>query len=342
MSNRINVAAASVNQTPLDWEGNRDRIAAAISKAQNDGASVICLPELSITGYGCEDMFLAPEVGAAAWQTLEELIPYSKDLVVAVGLPVWFQSSVFNAVALLVDGQLAGCVCKQNLAGDGLHYETRWFKPWPEGVVDSLRVGEKEIPIGDLIFDIDGVRIGFEICEDAWVAERPGVRLARRGIDLILNPSASHFAFGKQEIRERFVLEGSRAFACGYVYANLLGNESGRIIFDGGTAIASGGSLVATGNRFSFHDFTVTLAPIDLDVSRMHQARQVSHEPILAEDKRNAVRLLPGILDRKNETPCVATQRDRVLEKEEEFARAEALGFSITCASPGRKDSWSP
>ncbi len=327
MSIRINVAAASVNQTPLDWVGNRDRIILAINKARSAHASIICLPELSITGYGCEDMFLAPEVGVKAWHTLSELIPHSKGLVVAIGLPIWFQSSVFNAVALLVDGKLAGCVCKQNLAGDGIHYETRWFKSWPEGIVDQLNLGEYTCPIGDLIFEIDGIRIGFEICEDAWVAERPGVRLARRGVDLILNPSASHFAFGKQQIRERFVLEGSRAFACAYVYTNLLGNESGRIIFDGGTAIASGGKLIATGNRFSFKDSNITLATVDINLSRMHQARQASHAPILGEDSRNACRLDPGILSTSNFVPCQPTHLDHPLSKEVEFAKAEALGL---------------
>ncbi|MDF1756473.1 MAG: NAD(+) synthase [Verrucomicrobiales bacterium] len=327
MSKRINVAAVSVNQTPLDWTGNRNRIISAIEKSAQDGATVICLPELCLTGYGCEDMFLSPEVGERAWSTLKEIAPHTKNLVVAVGLPIWFQSSVFNGVALLVDGEITGCIGKQNLAGDGIHYETRWFKPWPEGVVDTISHNGIEIPIGDLIFDIDNIRIGFEICEDAWVAERPGVRLARRGIDLILNPSASHFAFGKQLVRERFVLEGSRAFACAYVYSNLLGNESGRIIFDGGTAIASGGNLVATGKRFSFQDFAITAAPIDINVSRMHQARQASHEPILGEDQQNVVKREPGILDRKPFTPCEATQRDRILTKEEEFARAEALGL---------------
>ena len=327
MKSQINVAAVSVNQTPLDWRGNRERICEAIDEAREAGAAVICLPELSITGYGCEDMFLSPEAGERAWASLREILPKSKGCVVAAGLPLWFQSSVFNAAALLVDGQIAGCVCKQNLAGDGLHYETRWFKPWPEGSVDTLRTEQGDVPIGDLIFEIDGIRIGFEICEDAWVAERPGVRLARRGIDIILNPSASHFAFAKQQIRERFVLEGSRAFACAYVYANLLGNESGRIIFDGGTAIASGGRLAASGRRFSFRDHTITTASVDVGVSRMHQARQASHEPILGEDQRNAVLLNPEILEAAKHRPREATQPDSEPAKEEEFAKAVALGL---------------
>lgn len=118
----------------------------------------------------------------------------------------------------------------------------------------SPGIRERVVPIGDLRFDCGGIRIGFEICEDAWAADRPGASLAARGVDIILNPSASHFAFDKDAIRQRFVLEGSRAFCATYVYANLLGNEAGRAIYDGGVLIATGGRMVAAGRRFGFGD----------------------------------------------------------------------------------------
>ena len=281
--NRIVAGAAALNQTPLDWSGNTRRAVAAVVAAREQGVGWLCLPELGLTGYGCEDMFLSPEVGERALASLLDFAPQCAGLVVAVGLPLWFESSVFNVVAVIIDGELAGFVAKQNLAGDGLHYEPRWFKAWPEGCVERITVGGREVPLGDLVFKIGGVRLGFEICEDAWVADRPGTRLARRGVDLIFNPSASHFAFGKQLVRERFVLEGSRAFACGYVYANLLGNEAGRVIYDGGTVIACGGEYVAEGRRFSFQDHVVTAATIDLNRTRLHRARQVSHRPLMGE-----------------------------------------------------------
>lgn len=272
-----------MNQVPLDWKGNVRRAVDAVVEARDMGVSFLCLPELALTGYGCEDMFLAPEVGERSLDSLKDLAKECEGIVVAVGLPLWFESSVYNAVALIVDREIVGFVAKQNLAGDGLHYEPRWFKPWPVGQAESVEMGKKTIPLGDLVFDVGGIRLGFEICEDAWVADRPGTRLARRGVDLIFNPSASHFAFGKQQVRERFVLEGSRAFACGYVYANLLGNEAGRIIYDGGTVIACGGDYLAEGKRFLFHDHVLTAATIDLNLTRMHQARQVSHRPIVGE-----------------------------------------------------------
>ncbi len=241
--NRLVVGAAALNQTPLDWSGNARRATAAVAEARDLGVGWLCLPELALTGYGCEDMFLSPEVGERAMASLLAFAPQCTGLVVAVGLPLWFESSVFNVVAVIVDGTVVGFAAKQNLAGDGLHYEPRWFKPWPVEKVEMVSLGDRMVPLGDLVFLIGGVRLGFEICEDAWVADRPGTRLARRGVDLIFNPSASHFAFGKQMVRERFVLEGSRAFACAYVYANLLGNEAGRIIYDGGTVIACGASI---------------------------------------------------------------------------------------------------
>src|SRR6185295_868648 len=147
-----------------------------------------------------------------------------------LGLPLQHHNGIFNAACLVVDGKILGFVAKRFLAGDGIHYEPRWFKPWPGGIQNRVQLDGEEYPIGDLHFDVGGVKIGFEICEDAWVANRPGTALALKGVDIILNPSASHFAFGKLEVRKRFVLEGSRAFGVSYVYANLLGNESGRAI----------------------------------------------------------------------------------------------------------------
>jgi NAD+ synthase (glutamine-hydrolysing) len=199
---------------------------------------------------------------------LLELVPETAGLAVCLGLPVYYESAVYNAAAMACDGRLVGLVAKQHLAGDGIHYEPRWFRRWPAGRVGTIEIGRDDVPIGDLVFDCGGVRIGFEICRDAWVADRTGARLAQRGADVLLNPSASHFAFAKQQIRERFVLEGSRAFCVSYAYANLLGNEAGRSIYDGGTLLASEGKLLASGPRFSFADWVLTTAVVDVAATR--------------------------------------------------------------------------
>jgi NAD+ synthase (glutamine-hydrolysing) len=269
---RIRLAAAAVNQTPMAWDTNARHIRAAIAAARDAGAAILCLPELCITGYGCEDMFFSAGIQQEAIERLESLVPETKGMFTCFGLPVFYEGAVYNTVGVACDGKLLGIVAKQHLAGDGIHYEPRWFRRWPAGVVGNVDIGGREIPIGDLLFECGGVRIGFEICRDAWVADRTGARLSQRGADVLLNPSASHFAFAKQQIRERFVLEGSRAFCVSYAYANLLGNEAGRSIYDGGTLIASGGKMLIRGPRFSFADWVLTSAVVDIDNTRRAKA----------------------------------------------------------------------
>ncbi len=332
----IKVAAAVLNQTPLDWAENQSHILSAIRAARQQGVSLLCLPELCITGYGCEDAFHSPGVHETAWAILQEIAPETRGMVVSAGLPVFYQNAVFNAAVLLVDGKIAGFVAKRFLAGDGIHYEPRWFKPWPEGVIETLRRDGHEYPIGDLYFDCggaagggEGIKIGFEICEDAWVARRPGGALALRGVDVILNPSASHFAFGKLETRKRFVLEGSRAFGVTYVYSNLLGNEAGRAIYDGGAFVASGGNLMAMGPRFSFADWGLTAAVVDVSLTRIAQLRTTSFMPRIDADHRACVAAAfewPACVPEKAALTAVAWESSQHI-KEEEFTRAETLAL---------------
>lgn len=325
----IKLAAAVLNTTPLDWNGNRDRIIAAIEEARAQRVSLLCLPEMCVSGYGCEDAFHSPGMAEMAWKMLMEILPATKGMAVSLGLPLLYQNALFNCAALIVDGRVVGFVAKRFLAGDGIHYEPRWFKPWPGGVVSSVDIGGTSYPLGDIYFNVGGVKIGFEICEDAWVAKRPGGALALEGVDVIFNPSASHFAFGKIEVRKRFVLEGSRAFGVTYVYSNLVGNEAGRAIYDGGAIIASAGHLAAQGPRFTFADHAITTAVVDVTATRMAQARTGSFNPAIDGDSKDCVKVdfdyPPTQFEtRKLDSPPWETHGH---VKEEEFARAEALGL---------------
>lgn len=335
----VKVGAAILNQTPLDWDGNLARCLEAISEARVQGVGILCLPELCLTGYGCEDAFHAPGTHAMAWRLLQEALPHTRDMVVAFGLPLLHQGGLYNVAALVADGTLLGFVAKQHLAGDGLHYEPRWFKAWPAGMRAEHEAADgRRYPIGDLGFDVGGVRLGFEICEDAWVAQRPGAALAARGADLILNPSASHFAFGKHQVRRRFVLEGSRAFGATYVYANLLGNEAGRTLFDGGALIATAGRLVAAGPRLGFQEVHVTSAIVDVEATRLARLRTASFKPLVGSEADASwvrhpfehPRLAVDAAFARGASAEPAQAWDAFeggAAKEEEFARAVALGL---------------
>ncbi|MFT5617161.1 MAG: NAD+ synthase (glutamine-hydrolyzing) [Arenicella sp.] len=327
----IKVAGAVLNQTPMAWDQNKKNILDAIEEARNQDVTILCLPELCITGYGCEDAFYAPGLHDTAAEMLYEIKEHTKGIVVSVGLPIMFQNRIFNTAALLVDGEIHGFVAKRFLAGNGIHYEPRWFTPWQEDITAKFQLpndSKKSYPIGDMFFNLGGVKLGFEICEDAWVANRPGRKLYQYGVDLIMNPSASHFAFDKLEVRKRFVLEGSRAFGNCYIYANLLGNEAGRAIYDGGTLIASSGNLLAVGERLSFHDFKVTSAVIDIDEARMaqSQASTVFNIPKLEDNCIEIPYQFPEIQPEPKQVKDKNWEKSEFLQ-EEEFTRTLALAL---------------
>jgi len=321
------VAAASLNQTPLAWDDNAAHIRQAIRAARAAGASLLCLPELCISGYGCEDAFLWPDTRRMSLRVLDELRTETDGIVVALGLPLEARGRVYSACALVSGGRVVGLAAKRHLAREGLHYEPRWFSPWPEGEATRVDLFGQPTPVGDLVFELGGVRVGFEICEDAWVSERPARELAEWGVQIVLNPSASHFAFGKHLVRRRLVEEGARTFGAAYVYANLLGNEAGRAIYDGDLLIAAADGagearIVAEGARLSFADVGLAVATLDLQ-ERRDRAAPTSRREVVAFPFSWPSAPEPGPVSRA--TPTAGA--DGELDKEEAFARAVALGL---------------
>ncbi len=264
MSRKLKLAGACLNQTPIDWENNLNNIVSAIEDAKREGVDILCLPELCITGYGCEDLFLSKWLPETALQKVQEVIPHTKGIAITIGLPIRFEQRIYNTTCFVFDGEIQGFYAKQKLANDGVHYEPRWFTPWPSGKIDSIEVNNQSYPLGHITTSLKGIHIGFEICEDAWQADRPCEHLNKR-VDLILNPSASHFAFGKSEFREDLVIRSSRQFDCVYLYANLLGNEAGRMIYDGDVLIAQKGRLIGRNHRLWYHDYRLLTVDVDFE-----------------------------------------------------------------------------
>jgi len=261
---QITIAGATLNQVPLGWDNNVNNILAAIGEAREKKVDILCLPELSVTGYGCEDVFLSDWLSATAWEKIKLIVPRCEGLVVCVGLPLRILGNTYNGVCVIRDKQILGITLKQNLAKEGVHYEPRWFVPWTSGKIVELTFGDQNIRVGDLIYESHGISFGFEICEDAWSKNRPGHQLKKRNVDLILNPSASHFALGKSGAREKEVIvDGSAMFDCVYLFVNHLGNEAGRMIYDGDIVIGQRGELLAVNNRLSFKPYNLLSCRVD-------------------------------------------------------------------------------
>ncbi|PMD95031.1 NAD(+) synthase [Siphonobacter sp. BAB-5405] len=323
----IKLAAGVVNTIPLDWNGNLQNILSCIEEARNQEVTLLCLPELSLSGYGCEDMFYAPYVAETALSQLQEIVPYTSDLAVSVGLPLMLNNKLYNASCFIVNRQIRGFALKKNLANNGIHYETRWFHAWSAGDRTNVKINGIDYPAGDLLFEVAGAKIGFEICEDAWIANRPGRELYARGVDIILNPSASHFSFFKSQTRERFVQDGSRSFGCVYVYSNLLGNEAGRAIYDGDAMIAQSGEMLASGTRFSYTDHYMVTATVDLEKGRLEQTQNRAVFSKTADALMVSVPFQwPEIRPARNQY-VLEDWEAKGYQKEEEFARAVSLAL---------------
>ena len=326
----LKVGAAVLNQTPLAWDSNKSHILAAIAAARAERVSLLCLPELCISGYGCEDAFLSPAVQRMAITLLGEILPATQGMIVSVGLPL-----LHNNCALqhgVPDRRSADCgihgqaifwraTASITSRGGSSRGRSDGGRPW--------RFKTKNTRWAIFISTSAASRSASRFAKTLGSRIGRAAELARRGVDVILNPSASHFAFAKAEVRHRFVLEGSRAFGVSYVYANLLGNEAGRAIYDGGALIASAGQLLAAGPRFSFAEFGVTTALVDIDATRMARARSGSFLPEFSDAEANCARI-PFEYPQQEFEPTVdrhAAWETGASVKEEEFTRAIALAL---------------
>ncbi|HXA02544.1 MAG TPA: NAD(+) synthase [Cytophagaceae bacterium] len=282
----LRIAGAALNQTPIDWENNSRNIIEAIGQARKEKIDILCLPELCISGYGCEDLFLSEWVPARAMEELLRLKEYCDGITVSLGLPLRFNGSLYNVACLIRDKRILGCTAKQFLANDGVHYETRWFTPWKATQKDRIVLGGGEYNFGDLIYEVHGIKVAYEICEDAWrpYDVRPGTRHCKNNVQLILNPSASHFSFGKSKIRYDLIIGSSEKFNCTYLYADLVGNEAGRIIYDGEVLIARNGKLIQRNDRLSFKNVNLVSAEVDFSTGQtskdalIHDEREKNYE----------------------------------------------------------------
>lgn len=271
---QMRIGLAAVNQVPMDWIGNMQRIRQALEESRGLGIRVLCFPELCISGYGCEDRFLHPDTAQRSLALTQELASDIGDEVVMVGLPLCYNDLLYNGVAVLHQGKIQGITLKCHLAREGIHYEPRWFNRWIRGTEVTLETQDAWIPMGNLVYQFGDLAFAVEICEDAWVSNPQRPCLYYEGVPLVFNASASHFSMGKADIREAIVTNSSKDFSCVYAYTNLVGCESGRAIYDGELMIAQQGEVIARSDRLFLDD--VKVMGFDLDVQTCQREPDVT------------------------------------------------------------------
>lgn len=230
---------------------NAESICRLIDEAYEKNAAVLTLPELSVTGYTCSDLFFSDSLIKSAERAVESIIEHTKGkkMLVFVGVPVSAYGKLYNCAAVISNGELLGLVPKTNIPNYSEFYELRHFTPAPE--TDSVvRFCGRDVKFGvHQIFscaEMPSLRVSAEICEDMWVADAPSTHHAMAGATVIVNLSASNETVCKDAYRKMLVTSASGKLICAYVYADAgVGESTTDIVFSGHSMIAQNGALTA-------------------------------------------------------------------------------------------------
>ncbi len=238
----LSICTAQLNFVVGDMPGNAQKIIAAAREAYAQGARLLLTPELAICGYAAEDLFLRPAFIAAcddAVKTVARETAGLKGLAIVLGHPQAMApgaqafSVCFNAASVVRDGKIEQTYAKRELPNYQVFDERRYFVP-----------GSKPC-----VFEVEGVKVGVLVCEDAWFAT-PARDTAAAGAQLLAVINASPFHLGKGTEREATMR--ARVFETGLplVYAHLVGGQD-EVVFEGRSfALAADGSVAARAPAF--------------------------------------------------------------------------------------------
>lgn len=274
----IKVAAGIPAVRVADCAFNIQQIENMMATAEGRGAEIICLPELAVTAYTCQDLFQQQILIDQAESSLLKLMEFSMNLgiTVLVGVPIAYGSTLFNCAAVIQRGKIFGLVPKTYIPNYKEFYEKRWFASssvLKEGA--TVRFCGQNIPLSrKLLFSTSHCTFGIEICEDLWGPMPPSNYLALAGADIIFNLSASNDLIGKAGYLRGLLANQSARLLAGYVYAGCgYGESTQDLVFGGRAYIYENGKLLAEAKRFSMDEQIVYS---EIDVERLRAERRVN------------------------------------------------------------------
>ncbi len=252
----IKVAALTPQIRVADTVYNGEKIREKMDEAAGQRAKILVFPELALTGYTCEDLFLQETLLDGAKEALRGIADHSQemDCLTFVGLPLEKDGKLYNVAAAVQGGRVLAFIPKTVIPNYGEFYEARHFASG-YGKEGSVLFDGKEIPFGTrILFRVDaveGLAVACEICEDVWAAQTPSTSHALAGATLIANLSASNETVGKDAYRAELIRSVSARLLAGYVYSSAGEGESTQdLVFSGHNMIAENGTMLVQSGRF--------------------------------------------------------------------------------------------
>ncbi|KAF5003982.1 hypothetical protein FDECE_9522 [Fusarium decemcellulare] len=326
MGRLVTVAASSLRQWALDFEGNTDRIIESTRQAKAAGARLRVGPELEISGYSCNDHFLEPDLYLHCMEMLARILgdETCHGILLDIGLPVTHRNVNYNCRVVCLDGKILFIRPKMYLANDGNYREMRYFTPWlrptdweefhlPK-ILQKLQ-GSTHVPFGDCVISTPDSCFGAETCEEMWSPDAPHIPMTLDGVEIITNSSASHFSLQKLDTRLKLIGEATRKCGGVYIYSNVsglfplscmtlssifilfqhltflfTGGDGDRLYFDGSAMIFCNGQVLAQSPQFSLNDVDIVTATVDLDEVRAYRS-SISRAMQAAQNTRKYYRI---------------------------------------------------
>jgi NAD+ synthase (glutamine-hydrolysing) len=254
----MRIALAQIDTVVGDLDGNRERILARLAEARDEHrADLVLFPELAVTGYPPEDLLLRPGFLRAARASLEAIAAETRGIAALVGTP-HLDRDLFNACAVLADGEVKAVYRKRFLPNYGVFDEDRYFQAGRDLLL--LRFGE--------------TLVGPTVCEDIWQPGPPATDLALGGAHVIANVSASPFHLGKGLEREEMLAQRARDNVAWVVFVNAVGGQD-ELLFDGHSLVVDEeGEVVARGPAFEEALLVVDIDPSTAVSRRLSDARR--------------------------------------------------------------------
>ncbi|GAC1524227.1 MAG: NAD+ synthase [Thermoleophilaceae bacterium] len=261
----LRIALAQMNAVVGDIAGNAERIGESIGRARSRGAGLVVFPKLALTGYPPEDLLLKTHFLDAAGEALCELAAKADGIVALVGFPER-SDDVYNAAAVLADGEIAGIYRKMSLPNYGVFDEQRYFQAGTE----------------PRLIELNGVTIGVTVCEDIWEPGPPATTEALAGAQVVVNLSASPYHAGKPLERERMLVQRARDNLSIVAFCNLVGGQD-ELVFDGhSVVIGQDGQVIARAPQF---EEALTIATVDPGAVAASRLRDPRHRAAVRRER---------------------------------------------------------
>lgn len=299
----ITVATAIPSVKVADTEYNIKQIEDFVAQAEGRGVEIIVFPELSVTGYSCQDLFLQQLLVEKAEVAVMQLLDFSRklDIICIVGAPVNISGSLYNCAVVIQHGVILGIIPKTYLPNYGEFYEKRWFTSSKDLKPTDIRYAGNSVSItpGPTLFRTsDNALFGVEICEDVWAAEPCSNKLALAGADIIFNLSASDELIGKHIYLMNLLSQQSARTISGYVYSGCgFGESTQDVVYGGNALIYENGTLLSESERFSFKPQMIVN---QIDIEKLRVERQKNTTFVNCRDDSNAVIKQTAVVQPKN------------------------------------------